>query len=61
MEVFHYHGFWGLVILILDIWALVHVFGSNRTESNLQGVAMNPTTRREMNKIHAACKKFIGS
>jgi hypothetical protein len=41
--------------------AQIHVFGSNRSESNLQGVTLNPTTKREMNKIHAACKKFIGS
>jgi hypothetical protein len=39
----------------------IHVFGSNRSESNLQGVGPSPTTRREMNKIHAACRKFIGS
>ncbi len=39
----------------------IHVFGSNRTESNLQGVSINRTTVREMNKIHAACVKFIGS
>jgi len=38
----------------------IHVFGSNRSESNLQGVTINPMTRREMNKIHALCKKFIG-
>jgi hypothetical protein len=38
----------------------IHLFGSNRSESNLQGVTLNHTTVREMNKIHAACKKFIG-
>jgi hypothetical protein len=38
----------------------IHIFGSNRSESNLQGVTINHTTVREMNKIHTACKKFIG-
>jgi len=39
----------------------IHIFGSNRSESNLQGVTINDTTQREMNEIHAQCKKFIGS
>jgi hypothetical protein len=39
----------------------IHIFGSNRSESNLQGVTINRTTVREMNKIHTLCKKFIGS
>jgi hypothetical protein len=39
----------------------IHIFGSNRSESNLQGVTINGTTVREMNKINAQCKKFIGS
>jgi hypothetical protein len=38
----------------------IHIFGSNRSESNLQGVTINRTTVREMNKLHALCKKFIG-
>ena len=38
----------------------IHIFGSNRSESNLQGVTMNRTTVGEMNKIHAPCSKFIG-
>src|SRR6266478_6833151 len=38
----------------------IHIFGSNRSESNLQGVTINRTTVREMNKIHTLCKKFIG-
>src|SRR5713226_1542321 len=29
----------------------IHVFGSNRSESNLQGVTVNPTTLREMNEL----------
>lgn len=37
----------------------VHIFGSNRSESNLQGVTVNRTTIREMNKIHKLCKAFI--
>jgi hypothetical protein len=39
----------------------IHVFGNNRSESNLQGVTINRTTLREMNELHAKCKKFIGS
>ena len=38
----------------------IHIFGSNRSESNLQGVAINRTTTGEMNNIHSLCKKFIG-
>jgi hypothetical protein len=38
----------------------IHILGSNRSESNLQGVTINRTTVREMNKIHKACKNFIG-
>ena len=42
----------------------VHLFGSGptqRAESNLQGVAINAATTREMNKIHQQCVRFIGS
>ena len=39
----------------------IHVFGGNRSESNMQGVTINPTTLREMNEIHAKCVGFIGS
>jgi hypothetical protein len=39
----------------------IHVFGSNRSESNLQGVTINRATRHEMNELHAQCRKFIGS
>jgi hypothetical protein len=42
----------------------VHIFGpapGQRSESNLQGVTINPTTTREMNEIHKACVKFLGS
>ena len=42
----------------------IHLFGScptQRSESNLQGVTINPTTTREMNKIHKACVRFLGS
>jgi hypothetical protein len=41
----------------------VHIFGpapGQRSESNLQGVTINPTTTREMNKIHKACVAFLG-
>ena len=38
----------------------IHIFGSNRSESNLQGVTINRTTVHEMNEIHTVCKKFIG-
>jgi hypothetical protein len=38
----------------------IHIFGANRSESNLQGVTINRTTAREMNKIHTLCRKFIG-
>ena len=40
----------------------IHIFGSapgQRSESNLQGVTINPTTTREMNAIHTACVAFI--
>jgi hypothetical protein len=40
--------------------AQIHIFGNNRSESNLQGVTVNRTTTREMNEIHAQCTKFIG-
>jgi hypothetical protein len=33
----------------------IHAFGGNRSESNMQGVTINPTTLREMNEIHAKC------
>jgi hypothetical protein len=39
----------------------IHIFGSKRSESNLQGVRLNGSTVSEMNKIHALCKKFIGN
>ena len=42
----------------------IHLFGSGptqRSESNLQGVTINPTTTREMNEIHQQCVRFIGS
>jgi hypothetical protein len=39
----------------------IHIFGRTRSESNLQGVTVNRTTVREMNKIHTLCKKFIGN
>ncbi len=42
----------------------ISVFGSapaQRSESNLQGVTINTTTTREMNKIHTRCVGFIGS
>src|ERR1700730_128347 len=39
----------------------IHVFGGNRSESNMQGVTINPTTLREINEIHAKCVGFIGS
>jgi hypothetical protein len=32
-----------------------------RSESNLQGVTINPTTTREMNAIHKQCVGFIGN
>ena len=40
----------------------IHIFGSapgQRSESNLQGVTINPTTLTEMNSIHAQCLGFI--
>jgi hypothetical protein len=40
----------------------IHIFGSapgQRSESNLQGVTINPTTTREMNAIHTTCEGFI--
>jgi hypothetical protein len=39
----------------------IHIFGGNRSESNMQGVTINRTTMREMNNIHAKCVGFIGS
>jgi hypothetical protein len=41
----------------------VHIFGAapaQRSESNLQGVTINPTTLSEMNSIHDQCVGFIG-
>jgi hypothetical protein len=38
----------------------IHIFGANRSESNMQGVTINPTTMREMNEIHGKCLGFIG-
>jgi hypothetical protein len=41
----------------------VHIFGSapgERSESNLQGVTINPTTTAEMNQIHKKCVGFLG-
>jgi hypothetical protein len=29
MELFH-NGFFGLIVLVLDIWALIHIIGSDR-------------------------------
>jgi len=40
----------------------IHIFGSSpgqRSESNLQGVSINPTTVIEMNNIHKQCDNFI--
>ena len=39
----------------------IHIFSNpvDKAESNLQGVAINETTTREINGIHAQCKKFI--
>jgi len=40
----------------------IHIFGSapgQRSESNLQGVTINPTTLEEMNNIHKQCVKFL--
>jgi hypothetical protein len=39
----------------------IHIFGGNRSESNMQGVTINKTTLREMNELHAKCVTFIGS
>jgi hypothetical protein len=39
----------------------IHIFGGNRSESNMQGVTINKTTLREMNELHAKCVAFIGS
>jgi hypothetical protein len=39
----------------------IHIFGTNRSESNLQGVTINGATRKEINQLHQQCKKFIGS
>ena len=42
----------------------IHIFGSSpgqRSESNLQGVSINPTTVTEMKNIHTQCVAFIGS
>ncbi len=42
----------------------IHIFGSapgQRSESNLQGVTINPTTLQEMKNIHKQCVGFIGS
>ena len=39
----------------------IHFFGNpvDKAESNLQGIAINKTTTREINGIHQQCKKFI--
>ena len=40
----------------------IHIFGSSpgqRSESNLQGVTINPTTITEMNNIHKQCDAFL--
>jgi len=39
----------------------IHIFSNpaDKAESNLQGVAINKTTTREINGIHQQCKKFI--
>ena len=42
----------------------IHIFGSSpaqRSESNLQGVTINPTTITEMKNIHTQCVGFIRS
>jgi hypothetical protein len=39
----------------------IHIFGGNRSESNMQGVTLNGTVMREINEIHAQCVSFIGS
>ena len=42
----------------------VHISGNGpgqSSESNLQGVTINPTTVQEMNSIHKQCVGFIGS
>ena len=41
-----------------------HIFGGTadkRTESNLQGIKINPATLQEMNAIHQQCVRFIGN
>jgi hypothetical protein len=40
----------------------IHTFGSSgqRSESNLQGVTINPTTVTEIKNIHAQCVTFLG-
>jgi len=38
----------------------IHIFGSNRSESNMQGVTLNRTIMHEINAIHAQCVAFIG-
>jgi hypothetical protein len=39
----------------------IHIFSNpaDKAESNLQGIAINQTTTREINAIHQQCKKFI--
>lgn len=38
----------------------IHIFGSQRSESNLQGVTVNDATKKEMNQIHQQCVGFLG-
>jgi hypothetical protein len=38
----------------------IHIFGSQRSESNLQGVTVNDSTKKEMNQIHQQCVGFLG-
>jgi hypothetical protein len=39
----------------------IHIFSNpaDKSESNLQGIAVNQATTREINGIHQQCKKFI--
>ena len=37
-----------------------HIFGSQRSESNLQGVTVNDKTKQEINQIHQQCVNFLG-
>jgi hypothetical protein len=42
----------------------IHIFGGSadkRSESNLQGITLNPAVIKEMNSIHQQCVNFIGN